>query len=71
MGYFWSLLDRKRRIDARAPSAPHELPDGLDAGKTPKKRRRTVYFTAMAPTMDSKILNPSVPPSSASLERSG
>ena len=29
------------------------------------------YFTAMAPTMDSKILKPSVPPSSGSLERSG
>ena len=30
-----------------------------------------VYFTAMAPTRDSKILNPSVPPNSGSLERSG
>ena len=29
------------------------------------------YFVAIAPTRDSKILNPSVPPSSGSLERSG
>ena len=37
----------------------------------PPKDAATAYFTAMAPTMDSKILNPSVPPSSGSLERSG
>ena len=67
MGYFWSLLDKH----ASESSAAFELSDGLDAGKTPKKMRRTAYFTAMAPTMDSKILNPSMPPNSGSLERSG
>jgi hypothetical protein len=35
------------------------------------KTTRMAYFTAMAPTRDSKILNPSVPPSSGSLDRSG
>ncbi len=45
MGYFWSLLDRNldrnkdRNKDSRtrAASAPYELSDGLDAGKTPPK----------------------------------
>src|ERR1700680_1576325 len=32
---------------------------------------RKGYFSAMAPTRDSKILKPSVPPSSGSLARSG
>jgi hypothetical protein len=71
MGYFWSLLDRNKDRQTRAGFAPYALSDGLDAGKTPKKTRRNAYFTAMAPTMDSKILNPSVPPNSGSLERSG
>ena len=43
----------------------------VGCGQVPQKIRRTAYFTAMAPTRDSKILNPSVPPSSGSLERSG
>src|SRR5216683_551552 len=39
----------------------------IDSGMT----KAGAYFTAMAPTRDSKILNPSVPPNSGSLERSG
>ena len=43
-----------------------------DAGSRSRhKIQACAYFTAMAPTRDSKILNPSVPPNSGSLERSG
>ena len=67
MKYSWSLLPKpyfKRKLRANSPN-------GLDAGSPKKTPGNLRYFKAMAPTMDSKILNPSVPPSSGSLERSG
>jgi len=67
MGYFWSLLDRHTGTGSARTNSPM---DWMQA-TPPNTTRRTAYFTAMAPTMDAKTLNPSVPPNSASLERSG
>src|SRR5208282_5949033 len=43
----------------------------LDANGDAASRVSAIYFVAIAPTNDSKILKPSVPPSSGSAARSG
>src|SRR6478672_3751487 len=40
MRYFWSLLDR----NAGESSAPYQLSNGLDAGKTPKSPEDGLFY---------------------------
>ena len=70
MGSFWSLLSVTANANRSCVSVRNPAMDQMQ-DSIRHKNKAGAYFTAMAPTRDSKILNPSVPPNSASLERSG
>src|SRR6266481_8008548 len=73
IGYFRSPLNEyndkhnfKRKLRPK-----YLILQWIGCRQTPKHNVDESYFTAMAPTRDSRILKPSVPPNSGSLERSG
>jgi hypothetical protein len=68
MESFWSLLSTTANEVASQYATPQSIRCRIKS-KTQNQERN--YFTAIAPTRDSKILKPSVPPNSGSLERSG
>ena len=68
MRSFYSLLS----TTANAVASQYATPQWIRCRiKSQIQNQGCNYFTAIAPTRDSKILKPSVPPNSGSLERSG
>ena len=64
MGPLWSLLHKHNATES-CSSARNSRTDQM------QDKQWMAYFTAIAATSDSKTLNPSLPPNSGSLERSG
>lgn len=68
MRSFWSLLSTQQTQLRLNTQPPQWIRCRI---KSKIQNQGCNYFTAIAPTRDSKILKPSVPPNSGSLERSG